>query len=137
MGGMGLRQAIGDGGFEGLEVIVVFAIEALLFDKLPQALNEVQIGRIAREEEKFDIQRRRQRHDDLTSLITRVVKDDGDGDGKASAGDAVKQIANAVGVNVGIVGDQDEFMRDGVKSPQHIEALTPRGRAQEQTRETP
>ena len=49
MGGLRLCQALNDGGFEGREVGVVGGVQALLFDELPQPLNQVEVRGIGRQ----------------------------------------------------------------------------------------
>ena len=51
MDGAGIFQAEFDGRGERTEVGVVRGIEALFFDELPQALDEIQIGGVSRQKE--------------------------------------------------------------------------------------
>jgi hypothetical protein len=73
----------------------------------------------------------------MTFLIARVVEDQGDGNSKTPRRDETEQLAHAVGVDVGVVRDEYQFVRDGVQGAQHIETLPPRGRADELAHETP
>src|SRR5271170_7635972 len=59
----------------------------------------------------------------MTFLIARVVEDQRDGIGQSLRRDAAQQIAHAVGVDVGVVRDQNQFVRHGVQGAQHIETL--------------
>jgi hypothetical protein len=52
---------------------IVLGVETLLFDKLPQALNEIEIGGIRGEEEQLDPQGCRERLDQGTALIAGIV----------------------------------------------------------------
>jgi len=49
MGGLRLRHALGEGGFEGWEVGIGDGRQALLFDELPQPLNQVEVRGIGRQ----------------------------------------------------------------------------------------
>jgi hypothetical protein len=73
----------------------------------------------------------------MTFLIARVVEYQRDGNSKTPRRDETEQLAHAVGVDVGVVRDQNQFVRDGVQRAQHIETLPPRGRPDELTHETP
>lgn len=115
MEGGGLSEAGGNCGGEGRERVVGNGIKALFFDELPQAFDQVQVGRVAGQEKQLDAQGLGQSHDDRTSLITRVIEDKGDRYGKAFGGDLVKQITDAVCVDVGVVCDRDDFMGHGVE----------------------
>jgi hypothetical protein len=55
IGGMGLRQTGEDGLLEGGKTVVIFGIQALLFDKLPEPFNKVQVGGIRGQKEKFQV----------------------------------------------------------------------------------
>ena len=53
---MSLAQAVANGHFEVFEVGIVDGIQALLFDELPQPLNEIEVRRIRWQVESFDLQ---------------------------------------------------------------------------------
>jgi hypothetical protein len=52
---MCLAQTVHNGGGEGGKVRVIAGIQTSLLDKLPQALDQVQVGRISREKTEFDL----------------------------------------------------------------------------------
>jgi len=52
---MRLAQTINNGGLECAELAVVFGVQALLFDELPQPLNQVEIGRVGWQEAEFNM----------------------------------------------------------------------------------
>ena len=54
---MGLGQTVGNGLLEVVEVSVIRGIQTGLLDKLPQALNQIQVGRVRRQVQEFDLER--------------------------------------------------------------------------------
>ena len=55
MGGMGLAQTVKNGCFECGEIAVVFGIQTLFLDKLPEPLNQIEVGRVGRQKTEFDV----------------------------------------------------------------------------------
>jgi hypothetical protein len=55
MGGVSLRQALDNGDLERSEVGVIGGVQALFFDELPQALNQVEVGGIRRQKPQFHL----------------------------------------------------------------------------------
>jgi len=102
---------------------MVFAVDALSLHESPQALDQVQIGRIRREEQKANAQLGGQALDDLVALVAGVVQDDGDRAVQLLGGNLAEQLAHRLGVDHGRVGHGDQLPRDGVPSPQDIEPL--------------
>lgn len=79
MNGVGIVQATLDGVHEGTEVGVVLGIQALLFDELPQSLDEIEIGGVRGEEQPLDVKFLGVRFDEFAAWITGIVQDDRDG----------------------------------------------------------
>ena len=69
-----LPQAVFDARLEGIESFVVFAVQRLALDELPETFNQIQIRRIGRQEEKFDAQQCGQIQDEPTVLIAGIVE---------------------------------------------------------------
>jgi len=69
-----LPQAVFDVRLEGVESFIVFAVQRLAFNELPETLNQIQIWRIGRQEEKVDAQRCRQILNEPTVLIAGIVE---------------------------------------------------------------
>lgn len=132
-----LVQAGRDGVFEDREILVVDRVQALLFDEFPQSLNEIEVGGIGRQIQQFDAEGCGQIKHQMTLLVARIVEDECDRDIQAQRRNPAQQFANAVGIDVGVVGDHDQLMGDGVQGPQHIEALPPCRRADEQACKAP
>ena len=55
MGCVSLNQAIDNRRLESAIVGVVLGVQALLFNKLPQPLDQVEIRRVSRQEAEFDV----------------------------------------------------------------------------------
>ena len=55
MGGVGLCEAKGYSGFKGGEIFIIFAVEDLFFEEFPQSFDAIEVGRIAWQEEQFDV----------------------------------------------------------------------------------
>jgi len=137
MRGVGLRQALNNGGFECREVGVIGGVEALLFNELPQSLNQVQVGRIGRKKTQLDLQACRERHHLGTALVAGIVQDDGERDPEIEGGQVPQERTDLRRRNVGVVRDGKEFMGDRVERAQDIETLPPRGGPQEDARHGP
>ena len=102
---------------------MIFPVHALPFGEPPEPFDQIQIGRIGREEHQTSVQLDRQCWYDLVPLITRVVEDNGDRPGETRGGHLAEQFAHGVGVHHGRIGNGDQSSRDGVPSAQNIEAL--------------
>ena len=53
---MGLGQTVGNGLLEVVEVSVIRGIQTGLLDELPQALDQIQVGRVRRQVQEFDLE---------------------------------------------------------------------------------
>jgi len=113
--GLGLSQAGVNSGCEGTEVRVVLGVQALLFDKLPQPLDEVEVGRIRGQEQQLDPQLLCHGLYERTALIAGIVQHHGDRHAQGERGQAMEELADTLGVDVGGVGDRDDFMGQGVE----------------------
>ncbi|HWS83676.1 MAG TPA: hypothetical protein VN207_05395 [Ktedonobacteraceae bacterium] len=56
MGTRGLGQTARDSILKELEFLVVFPIETLLLDEFPQTFDEIEIGRVWRDKQDFNVQ---------------------------------------------------------------------------------
>ena len=74
---MGLRQTVGNGLLEVLKVSVIRRIQTGLLDKLPQPLNQIQVGRVRWQVQEFNLERGGQGRDQLTFLVAGVIQDQG------------------------------------------------------------
>lgn len=134
-GGEGLL----DGGFHGEEVFVVGGVEALFFDPLPVAFDEVEVGRVGGEEFEFDAEGFCVGLDELAALVAGVVEEEGDGDFQrgVEGGELVEQRADAGGVDVSFVGENMDLPSHSIERAEDVEALASAGRGQKNSRETP
>lgn len=122
-----LGKAVADRVLKGCAVGIVLGVQTLLFDKLPQALNQIEIGRVRGQVEQFDAQGCGEGLHQGTALIARIVQDEGDRQPRVRSGQYLQQLADRRGGNVGEIGDREEFMRGGMQSRQDIEALAAGG----------
>ena len=74
---MGLGQTVGNGLLEVVEVSVIRGIQTGLLDKLPQTLDQIQVGRVRRQVQEFDLERGGQGRDERTFLVAGVIQDQG------------------------------------------------------------
>jgi hypothetical protein len=101
-------------------------IETLLLDKLPEALDQIQIRRVGREEKKFNMQLSGQPLDEAAVLIAGIIQNKGDGQiGKRSC-QLIEQSGHRLRVNVTGVGDSYQLSGGGVQGAEEIEALPAR-----------
>mgnify|MGYP000014262482 CR=1 FL=1 len=79
MFGVRLAEALTDCLFERRKVRVIDGIQALLFNKLPQAFNQIQVGRVRGQVQEFNLERGGQSRHQLTFLVAGVIQDQGYG----------------------------------------------------------
>lgn len=127
-----LCQTTIDGLAEFKEGSIVAAVERLLFDELPQPLDQVQIGRIRRQKLQADVQALGQIHHQGAMLIAGVVQHHGDRPLQPQHRDFAEQGAHGFGGDGGLRRDADQFVRHRVPGSQHAVALTSRGASNEQ-----
>jgi len=135
--GRDLIQTAVDRGAEFGEGVVVAAVEHVSFDELPQAFDEVEVGRIRRQELQLDVERRRQVDDQRAVLIAGVVEHQGDRSCQAEGGDLAQQFTHRVRRHRAGGRDADKLIRHGVPGSQHAVALAARGPSNEQALQTP
>ena len=78
MGRMGLGEGSVYRGLKSAKVGIVMRIQALFTDKLPQALNEIEIGGIGGKEAKFDVQAGSRFENQSATLVACIVEKEGD-----------------------------------------------------------
>ena len=137
MAGVDGFEAVKDGGLELLVGGVVAAVEAILFDELPQPLDQVEVGRVARQEQQVDAPCDGVDHHELAVLVARVVQHDGDGIVRVQGPQFVEQVADGLGGDVSLVDDVNQLTSDGIERSQHVEALTAGGGLDEGAAEAP
>ena len=77
MFGMGLSKASRDSILESVAGIVILGIKTFFFDKFPQPFNQVQIWRVRRQEQQFNIKGVRHIYDQATTLVASIVQNNG------------------------------------------------------------
>jgi len=96
---------------------IITGVQTVFLHQLPEAFDQIELRRIRREKQQFDIQVLRGVLNQVTALIARVVQNDRDGHGQVLCRQSVQQPADMLAVDVGIRGDGDEFMGHGVQRP--------------------
>ena len=134
---VGQADAVADRLAERAKVGVVFRVQGFLLDELPESLDEVQIGRVGRQVDQLDLQRFGHFSHHGALLISGVVQNQTDRHANICLGDLPEQLTHTGCVDVRIIGHGYQFMRDGVQSTKHIEALPTGRRFNEATHETP
>ena len=131
-------EAVLNGGHELLGSGVVFAVEANLIDKLPQPLNEVEVGRVTRQEQQLDVPCLGVVDDPPAMLVRGVVEHQRDGTHRAVQGpEFVQQLADRLSVDERPVGQADQLARHGVEGAEYIEPLASGGGLEKHAGETP
>ena len=120
---MCFSQAADNGVSEAAKFGIVSGIKTLFFDKFPETLDQIKIGRIRRQKKQFDFERGRQILDDLGSLIAGIIQNQGDRRLEIETGDFPEQIADALTVDVGVIDDGDQFVSHGIQSSEDVETL--------------
>src|SRR5262249_30210090 len=93
-------QARVDGLGERLVGRLGTAAQTVLLDELPQPLDQVEVGRVARQEQQLDPQRPRQALHQRAALVAGVVQHQGDRHAQPSRGHPAQQVAHGGGVDV-------------------------------------
>jgi len=112
----GLRQAISDRFFEKSEILIVMIVEAFLAHKFPEPFDEIQIGRIGRKKEYFNVQASSFVQDVLAPLVPGIIHHQGDWSLQTQCGDFFQQLAYTLRIDVGVIGDRDQLRVGGIKS---------------------
>ena len=126
-------EATVDRGAEIGERIVVAAVKDIAFDKFPESLDQVEVGRIRRLERQPHIERRREVHDQRAVLIASVIQHESDWSFPAEGRDLAEQFAHRVRGHGAGGRDADERIRHRVPSSQDAISLAARGSANKQT----
>ena len=77
MFGMGLSKTSRDSIFESVEGIIILGVKTFLFDKFPQPFNQVQIWRVRRQEQQFNIKYVSHIHNQVTTLVASIIQNKG------------------------------------------------------------
>src|SRR5262249_46062074 len=104
--------------------------QALLLDELPDALDQVQVRRVPRQVQQRDPQRLR--HPRPPFWWPAVRRPGVAGPPAAGRGDRPQQGADRLGVQVRVVRHPDQLVGDRGDRPEHVGALAPRRRPDEQ-----
>ena len=97
---MGLRQAGGNGLLEVVKVSVIRGIQTGLLDKLPHALNQIQVRRVRWQVQQFNLEGGGQGRDQLTFLVAGVIQDQGNGYPQVQRGELAQSLTHRARGNV-------------------------------------
>lgn len=117
--------------------MVIDRIETFLFDKFPQTLNQIEVGRIGGQEEEFEAQVSGQILDKLAMLVTGIVQYDSNRQVRAGSSQLTQQSGNGVGIDGIGVGHSEQLPGGSVESTQNIETLSSSRSFDEKTGEGP
>ena len=110
-------------GFEVLKGGVIMGMQAAFFHQLPEPFDQVELRRIRWEKQQFDLQGGGGVLHQPTALIAGVVQNDGDRNRQGQLRQLAQQLTDAGAMDVGLGGDGDQFVGDGVERPQHAEPV--------------
>ena len=130
-------QTLSDGPLEQFEVLIIVTVETFLAHETPQALNQIEVGRIGRQKEEFDAQLLGSLEHEPTALIASIIHHHGNGGLQAKESDLLEQFAHAGRIDVAVIGHGYELVADGIQCSQDIEALPPTGGTHDHAGETP
>lgn len=123
VGGRELIQAVVDGGSEIGEGVVMAAVQGFFLEELPQAFDQVQVGRVTGQEQQFDGQARGEVLHEGAALIACIVQHQRDRAGEVPCGDLLQQFAHRCRGDVGRVANRQDFVSHGVPGGQHVVAV--------------
>jgi hypothetical protein len=135
--GAQLAERVLNGGLEGGEVGVILAVHAVPLEEPPQALDQVQVGRVTGQVQQGQGQLGGQRLDHLVPLVSGVVQDHGHRTHQLLRRNRPEQLAHGVGVHNGRVRDRQECPGDRVPGTEHVEPLAPTGGPDEHPQDRP
>lgn len=122
---------------EQCKVLIVCGIQTFLFHEFPEPLNQIEIGRVGRKKEEFDIQIPGFLHHQATVLVASIIHHECDWSLQAQQGDLLQERAHAERIDVALIGHGDKLMGDGIQGSQHVEPLSPTGGPHHHTHNTP
>ena len=109
-----LSQTILNGLFEIRKGVVVNGVETLLFDKLPETFNQIEVWRIGGKEKEFETQVSGQILDKLAMLVAGIVQNKSNGQIREGSGQLAQQCSDSVGVDGIGVGHSKQLSSSGV-----------------------
>ncbi len=137
MAAAGIGQTIADRLFERPKLGIIPPMEAVGLYKLPEPCDEVAVGGIRRQPEPGHREAFRLGHHSGMALITGVIQHEGDRQIRELLRQFFQERDHAVTVDGGVIGHRDDLVRDRGSGPEHVNALTPGGRRQQDPGKTP
>ena len=104
---------------------MVSGVETLLLHEFPEAFDEVEVRRVGRQELQLYLQLLCAMPDHIATLVARIVQKDRDRFFTVKCAQFQKHLANALGVDVGVVADGMNLQADGIQCAQNIPSPPP------------
>lgn len=137
MSGVQLVEASVNRGLEVGVIRMVTRVQGLFLDELPKPLDQIEVGGVRGQKQQLDVQLLRHVSDKLAPLIRGVIEYQRDRCSHAQGGDLVQQLTDRVTIDVSLIADADQFLRERVHGSQNIVSLAARSAANEQPCRTP
>jgi len=135
--GVGSCETLLDRGAKGIEGGIVVRIEALLAHKAPEALNQVEVGRIGGQIEQFDAERGRVLLHQHRTLIAHIIQNHGDRQSIPTGCQFRQELTHRIGRHGGSIDHGNELFGEGIHGSQDIQAVPTGWRGEEQPGEAP
>ena len=110
--------------------------ERQLFHQFPNTLNQIQVRRVRRQEQKFDVERFSQFTNDSCAMIRRIVQYDRHRLA-AAAMNRSQQLANLLGADRPTVDHRNHLCRAVANRTEHVQPLAARAGGNKQTYRAP
>jgi|SRR3954451_16491623 len=108
---------------EVCEIFIMLGIQTLFTDEAPETLNQIEIRRIWRQEQQFDVQLCGPLSHSFAILIPRIIEYERNWRDKIQLGKFLEKFADTFCINVGLVRDRDKLICYRVDSTKNIESL--------------
>ena len=135
--GMGGGETLRDRGAKRIKGRIIARIEAIFADKPPEALDQVQMGRIRREIEEFNPKICGILLHERTPLIAHIIQNNGDRESIPTGREFCQQLTDGVCRHGGLVDDSNEFFGESIHGTEHIQAMPPGWTGEKEPSETP
>ncbi len=96
--------------FEFMNPLVVCRVEAILFDKFPESFDSQYFSLVL---------------DELAFLVTGIIQHQRDRPMPNRLGKFQQELANALRIDVTVIGDGQHFLGHRIQCPQYFETLAP------------
>ena len=116
-----------NGFFEVWKRGIIAGMQAAFFHQPPEAFDQVELRRIGRQKQQFDVQVGGGLLHQPATLVPSVVQHHRDRHGQAQRRQLVQHPADVLAVDIGVGGDGEQLMGHRVQGPQHAESVAAGG----------